>query len=288
MTSPEALPEIGCAAKLDGMVVNYHDRGSGRPVLLVHGSGPGVTAWANWRLAIPELSRMARVIAPDMAGFGYTSMQSPSVVDKALWVRQLVALLDHLELEQVSVVGNSFGGGLALALADAHPTRVNKLVLMGPVGCRFPITAGLERVWGYTPSLEAMRELLGVFVYDKARVNDDLVDMRYRASVREDVQARFASLFPAPRQRWIDMLALDDRRLGAMRKPVLIMQGREDEVIPLAASERLCALLPNARLEVIEQCGHWVQIEHPGRFVQSVAEFLFDVSLQSSKATAQT
>ena len=138
-----------------------------------------------------------RVIAPDMAGFGYTRVAEGVTPDRALWVRQLVDLLDALGLQQVSVVGNSFGGAIALALASEHPQRVRSLVLMGAVGVSFPLSEGLDKVWGYVPSHAAMRELLDVFVYDPSFITDDLVDMRYRASIRDDVQARFAALFPA-------------------------------------------------------------------------------------------
>ncbi|MES2191932.1 MAG: alpha/beta fold hydrolase [Pseudomonadota bacterium] len=274
-TGTPAAPEIGKSMKLNGMVVNYHDVGTGSPVLLIHGSGPGVTAWANWRLTIPELSKHARVIAPDMAGFGYTSVDGTAIPDRAMWLSQLTGLLDGLGLQRVSLVGNSFGGGLALAFAHAFPERVDKLVLMGAVGVSFPISEGLNKVWGYTPSLEAMRELLGIFVYDSSFVSEDLVEMRYRASTRADVQQRFAALFPEPRQQSVDRLALSAEQLSSIRAGTLIIHGRQDKVIPLAVSEKLKALLPESRLEVIEKCGHWVQIEHPQQFTQLVMDFLF-------------
>ncbi len=268
------IPEIGRELITGSITTNYHDQGSGEPVLLIHGSGPGVTAWANWRLTIPRLSQQMRVIAPDMAGFGYTRVGEGVTPDRALWVRQLVDLLDALGLQQVSVVGNSFGGAIALALASEHPQRVRSLVLMGAVGVSFPLSEGLDKVWGYVPSHAAMRELLDVFVYDPSFITDDLVDMRYRASIRDDVQARFAALFPAPRQRGIDAVALPVVQLRAIRQPALLLHGRQDRVIPLAVSHKLQALLPKARLEVIEHCGHWVQIEHPDEFVAHVSAFL--------------
>ena len=127
------------------------------PALLIHGSGPGVSAWANWRLVIPALARDRRVIAPDMVGFGYTDRPEGIQYNMDTWVRQALDLMDALGLEQVDLVGNSFGGALALALTIRAPKRVRRLVLMGSVGVPFPITQGLDAVWGYQPSLEAMR-----------------------------------------------------------------------------------------------------------------------------------
>ena len=72
-------PEIANSINAGGIQTNYHDVGNGKPVLLIHGSGPGVSAWANWRLTIPELAKQYRVIAPDMAGFGFSERQPDPV-----------------------------------------------------------------------------------------------------------------------------------------------------------------------------------------------------------------
>jgi len=179
-----------------------------------------------------------------------------------------------LQLSTVHVIGNSFGGALALHLAHQHPGRVKKLVLMGSVGISFPITDGLEKVWGYEPSLAAMRELLGIFAFDPAHINDDLAQLRYQASVREGVQERFARLFPPPRQQGIEKLALSPQQLAQITAPVALVHGREDRVIPFEVSERLAHILPDAVLHPIDQCGHWVQIEKREAFLSIVRGFL--------------
>jgi 2-hydroxymuconate-semialdehyde hydrolase len=268
------LPEIAHRLTLGDCEVNVHDVGQGQPIVLIHGSGPGVTAWANWRGVIPVLGKQARVIAPDMLGFGYTQCPPDKVLNPAAWVRQLTDLLDALQLPQVHVVGNSFGGAIALALAQRHPERVRRLVLMGAVGVSFPISVGLDKVWGYQPSLEAMRELIGLFAFNQNIATDDLVRMRYEASIRADVQQRFERLFPAPRQRGVDMLALPEDAVRAIQHQTLILHGRDDRVIPLEVSEKLLRLLPHADLHVFGECGHWVQIEKADGFVRLVSDFL--------------
>ncbi len=142
-------PELGKTVVAAGIETNYHDAGSGRPVVLLHGSGPGVTAWANWRLAIPALAARRRVIAPDLVGFGYTARPPGHRYGLDTWTAHAVGLLDALGLDRVDLVGNSFGGALALSLAIRHPRRIRRLVLMGAAGVRFPITEGLDAVWGY-------------------------------------------------------------------------------------------------------------------------------------------
>jgi len=175
-------PEIAGSVIAAGIRTNVHDIGSGHPVLLIHGSGPGVSAWANWRLVMPELAQQARVIAPDMVGFGFTDRPAGQQYDMAAWVAQAVGVLDALGIEKTDLVGNSFGGALALALTIRHPQRVRRLVLMGSVGVPFPITKGLDDVWGYEPSFENMRRIMDVFAYDRNLVNDELARLRYGAA----------------------------------------------------------------------------------------------------------
>lgn len=272
--STTASVEIANSIELNGFTLNYHDQGEGEAVLLIHGSGPGVTSWANWRGVIPVLSQDVRIIAPDMLGFGYSTCPADLKLDSDTWVDSLVQLLDALGINQASVVGNSFGGAIALALASKHPERVKNLVLMGAVGLSFPITDGLNKVWGYQPSIEAMRELMEVFAYDHSIINDDLVQMRYQASIRDDVQTRFSQLFPEPRQAGVEMLALPEANLQALPHRTLLIHGRDDQVIPLELSERMVRLIPNAELHVFGKCGHWVQIERASEFTRLLKDFL--------------
>ena len=265
-------PEIGHTVLAAGVATNYLEAGTGAPVVLVHGSGPGVTAYANWRLTIPALAGRLRVLAPDMAGFGFSEKTGRYGLEA--WSEQLVGFLDALGLEQVSLVGNSFGAGLAIAVASAHPERVDRLVLMGAVGVPFPITEGLDRVWGYEPSPANMRSILDVFAHDRTLVNDELAEVRYRASIEPGVQEAFAAMFPAPRQRWVDALATPDDAIRALPHDTLIVHGRDDRVIPLANAYRLLELIERAQLHVFGRCGHWTQIEWAADFNAALLRFL--------------
>lgn len=267
-------PEIGERVRTGTFETNVHDAGRGAPVLLIHGSGPGVSAWANWRLVLPALAERRRVIAPDMVGFGYTDRPAGMRYGMDAWVRQALYLLDAYGFHHIDVVGNSFGGGLALALAIRSPQRVRRLVLMGSVGVPFAITPGLDAVWGYQPSLDNMRALLDVFAHDRSLVNDELARLRYEASVRPGVHESYAEMFPAPRQRWVDAMASAEADIRALPHETLVIHGREDQVIPLSNSLTLAQWIPNAQLHVFGHCGHWTQIEHNARFNRLVGDFL--------------
>ena len=267
-------PEIGLSAEAAGITTNYLTAGDGKPVLLLHGSGPGVTAYANWRLTIPALSQHLRVIAPDLVGFGFTERPEGVSYDMDTWVGQAIGLLDALDIERAHLVGNSFGGALALALASRHPDRVERLVLMGSVGVPFEITDGLDRVWGYEPSIAQMRELLDLFAYSRELVSDELAEVRYRASIQPGFQESFAAMFPAPRQRWVDAMVTPDEDLARLPHPTLVVHGRDDLIIPPANALHLLDTIPDVRLHIFGRCGHWTQIEHADEFNRLVVSFL--------------
>jgi 2-hydroxymuconate-semialdehyde hydrolase len=273
-TNTPPNPEIGKSVRAAGLATNYHDAGAGPPVVLMHGSGPGVTAYANWRMAIPPLAAQNRVLALDVAGFGYTERDPGAVYDMDYWVGHVLGFLDALGLPRVNLIGNSFGGALALALAARHPERVDRVVMMGAAGTHFKLTPGLDAVWGYQPSLENMRRLFDVFVYDKALVTEDLLRSRYQASMRPGSQETYASLFPAPRQRHVDRLATPEDKVRAIDKEVLLIHGRDDLIVPLESSLKLLQMLPRAQLHVFSQCGHWTQVEKTARFCRLVGDFL--------------
>ncbi len=267
-------PELGRRVRTGAFETNVHDVGTGKPVLFIHGSGPGVSAWANWRLALPVLGKQRRVIAPDMVGFGFTDRPAGIAYTMDGWVRQALDLLDALDIGRTDLVGNSFGGALALALAIRAPERVRRLVLMGSVGVPFAIPEGLDAVWGYQPSLDNMRRLLDIFAYDRKLVTDELAQLRYEASIRPGFHESFAAMFPAPRQRWVDAMASREDDIRALPHETLVVHGREDKVIPLANSLTLAQWIPNSQLHVFGHCGHWTQIEHAARFATLIGNFL--------------
>ena len=274
---PDDSPEVGTSIDAGGITTNVHVAGAGPDVLLIHGSGPGVSAWANWRLTIPALAEHFRVIAPDIVGFGFTERPAGIRYDLAQWTRHAVAVMDALGIERCHVVGNSFGGSLALSLAIAHPERVRGLVLMGATGVPFDITPGLDAVWGYQPSVEAMSDLLGIFAYDQSLVGPDLAELRYRASMRQGVQEAFEQMFPAPRQQALDAITHPTEAIAGISSPTLIVHGRDDRVIPVANAFALLDLIDDAQLHVFGRCGHWTQIEHAAGFNDLVTRFLASV-----------
>jgi 2-hydroxymuconate-semialdehyde hydrolase len=269
--------QAGHTIDVDGIPTHYHDAGEGHAVLLLHGSGPGVSAWANWRLVLPALSERLRVIALDQIGFNQTVPPSGVRYGRELWTNHALGLMDELGIETYDVVGNSMGGAIAFSMAAAEPGRIGRIVAMGTMGIAAELPAGLDEVWGYEPSPERMRRLIELFAYDRAIVTDELVQLRYDASVAPGIQEAFSAMFPAPRQRWLDELALARDELEALELPVLLVHGWNDRVVPPASSSLpLMNILPDVRLHAFGQCGHWVMIEQTRPFNALVSRFLAD------------
>ena len=118
-----------------------------------------------------------------------------------------------------------------------------------------------------------MREV-GLFAHDRGLITDELVQMRYESSLEPAVRDSWAAMFPPPRQRWVDDLALSGAELAGIGQPVLMVHGRDDKVVPWRSSAPLLDLLPDVRLHVIAGCGHWTMIEKTADFLAVVEPFL--------------
>lgn len=258
--------------------------GAGKPeaIVFLHGSGPGASAWSNWRLALPVVGTVYDCLAPDLTGFAASEHPPDPPTGMTtwmdLWVRQIVSLLDALGLGSVHLVGNSMGGAIALHLAHRHPGRFKRIALMGPVGVPFPITPRLDIIWGFytRPSVELMTEMISWFAYNPTAFSEDLSEigrMRFEAAMDPQVRRSYQAMFPAPRQRHIDDCILPDHALGQVAHPCLIIHGRDDTIVPLETSLYLLQKLPRVQLHIFGQCSHWTQIEYTDEFHNLLLEF---------------
>jgi len=259
---------VGLSVEAFGLQTNYHRAGAGKPVILLHGSGPGVSAWTNWRRVIPALSDSFDVVAPDMAGFGYSERKAELTYDIKLWVKHLIGLMDALGIERTSLVGNSFGGSLSLAAALRHPERFDKIVLMGTPCDKFMMTPGLRAGWDYQPSLDNMRAVMSLFPADPAIITDELVRERYEASLIPGAQEGLRKLLAKPADEGeTELSGMPEKAVAGIVQPTLILHGREDKVIPVEMGLKLGRAIPNAQFHMFGGCGHWVQAERFDDFI---------------------
>jgi len=257
-----------------GIATAYLEAGTGAPVLMLHGSGPGVSALANWQNNIPTLAQRFRVLAPDIVGFGATERPADIIYSLRTWTDHVWAFLDAHEIDRVAVVGNSLGGRIALQMATDHPDRISRMVLMGAPGVGMVPTDGLKALRAYQPSREAMRDLLrNYFAVDPELITDELVETRYAASIADGAHETYRAMFFDAKHAG-SQLGITEDEVRAIATPTLLVHGREDKVVPLSVSITMLDLLPNADLHVFSRCGHWTQIERGAEFSALVSDFL--------------
>jgi 2-hydroxy-6-oxonona-2,4-dienedioate hydrolase/4,5:9,10-diseco-3-hydroxy-5,9,17-trioxoandrosta-1(10),2-diene-4-oate hydrolase len=261
------------------------EAGAGHPVVLLHGGGPGATGVSNYSRNVDALAQQYRVIVPDLPGYGQSSKdldRSDPFGDLAFAVR---AMLDELDIEKAHLVGNSYGGAAALRLTLDRPERVDRLVLMGPGGIgttRALPTKGLNTLFGYYGGEGPSREKLESFirdylVYDGAAVDDDLIDVRYEASIQPEVVANPPLRRPSGPHALRTLSRMDftrDRRLARVKTPTLVIWGAEDRVNRPSGGATLARTMPDCDLYLAANTGHWVQWERPDLFNKLAVTFL--------------
>jgi pimeloyl-ACP methyl ester carboxylesterase len=257
-----------------GIETNYLEAGYGDPLVMLHGSGPGVSALANWQHNMPTLAQRFHVLAPDIVGFGTTERPEDIVYSLRTWTDHVWAFLDAHDIQRTAIVGNSLGGRIALQMAIDRPDRITKMVLMGTPGVGMTPSEGLAALRAYEPSHDAMRELLrSYFAVDPAMITDDLVKIRYEASIADGAYEAYRAMFFDPRHAGTE-LRITESEVRSIATPTLLIHGREDRVVPVQVSVTMLGLLPNADLHVFSACGHWTQIERADEFSALVTDYL--------------
>lgn len=260
--------------------LHYNDIGEGaETVVMLHGSGPGASGWANFNRNIEPLANAGyRVILMDCPGW---SKSDPIVCTGSrsdLNARALKGLLDGLGLDKVHIIGNSMGGHSAVAFALANPARVGKLVLMGG-GTGGPSqfvpmpTEGIKLLQGLyrEPTIENLKKMMAVFVFDSSSLTEELFQARLdnMLALRDHLENFVKSLAANPKQ-FPDF----GPRLGEVTAPALVIWGRDDRFVPMDVGLRLIWGMPNAELHIFNRCGHWAQWEHADKFNRMVLDFL--------------
>jgi len=270
---------------VDGKPIFVAETGSGPAVVMLHGGGPGASGVSNYSRNIDTLATHFRVIVPDMPGYGRSHKHIDHSDPYGYIANMIRGLLDALDIDTAHLIGNSYGGATALRLALDTPRRVDKLVLMGPVGIgttRAVPTAGIRSLLSYYGGEGPSRDKLAAFirtylVYEGASVPDELIDLRYQASIDPEVvanpPARMPSGLTALRILWRTDFTRDSR-LKQLQTPTLVLWGRDDKVNRPAGGPMLLNTMPNAELVMTSHTGHWMQWERADLFNELVTEFL--------------
>jgi len=260
--------------------IHYNDAGSGDAVIMLHGSGPGASGWSNFHRQVDAfVSAGYRVILPDSPGW---NKSDPIVVESGyrsdINAAAVKGLMDELKIERASLIGNSMGGINTLTFALTYPNRVNKIIIMGGGGVGPSLFSplpleGIKLLRGayVNPSMDSLKRMLDVFVFDPSKLTEELIKGRLANMTEHKLHL----------ENFVKSLTVNpgmspdlSPRLPEIKVPALITWGRDDRFVPLDWGLKMLWALPDAEMHVFSKCGHWAQWEHAEKFNRLVLDFL--------------
>ncbi|KAB8187723.1 alpha/beta fold hydrolase [Microbispora catharanthi] len=267
----------------DQGVLRYHEAGQGPPLLLLHGSGPGVTGWRNYRGNLATFAEHFRCLVLEFPGFGVSDPtgQHPMAAANGAVIR----FLDGLGLQQVDVIGNSMGGIVGTQVALAHPDRIRRLVTIGGMGRNIFSPSpgeGIKLLMEFTeePTRERLIQWLHSMVYDPALVTEELIEERWAPATEPETLAAARRMYgKAAFAAGQKAAAKSDAppywaMLHKLKARTLITWGRDDRVSPVDMALLPMRTIPDVEVHVFPNCGHWVMIEQKAAWESVVLAFL--------------
>lgn len=269
--------------KTDLGVLRYHEAGDGPPLLLLHGSGPGVTGWRNFRGNLGVFAEHFRTFILEFPGFGVSDDFGGHPMLTA--GDAVLRFLDGLGLDEVAVLGNSMGGIVGTQFAIAHPDRVAKLITIGGIGRNLFSPGpgeGINLLMEFTddPTRERLIAWLHSMVFDPAMVTEELIEERWTQATDPETLASARKMYSKAAFEAGAKAALASdatpywAQLHKVTAPTLLTWGRDDRVSPLDMAILPMRSIPRAELHVFPNCGHWAMIEQKTAFESAVLAFL--------------
>jgi triacylglycerol lipase len=252
-----------------GLSIHYWDVGSGPVVVLVHGLG---SRKDDWMPVLEPLAQKYRLLVPDQIGFGKSDKP---LLDYSVqtYVDFLNEFLRQLKVEKANLVGESLGGWISALYAvefsgGAHLVPLDKLVLVDAAGLNVQRDTPIPNL--NPSSLAGMRGVMEAVFYDASWLNDDALGKIFtdKLSVHDGYTVHSIMSNPA-----LGAERLDDK-LASIKTPTLVVWGKQDKLVPLAAGERYAAGIAGAKLASFDKCGHVPPIEKTDEFVAAVTPFL--------------
>jgi pimeloyl-ACP methyl ester carboxylesterase len=266
--------------------IHFNEAGTGHPLILLHGGGPGANGWSNYQSNIHALSKKYRVILPDVPGYGKSDEFTDLEGVTALQTESIKLLMDELGIEKAALCGNSMGGLLTLHFAANYNERISHMLTMGaPLPGALPLTMspagpgpGVKTLIQTfrNPTPENFRLVCESMLFDPAYITDALLQERSKTALASPQHLKnflrlveSGKLLPNPAEGTA-LIA----KLSQVKTPAFIMHGRDDRVVSFEASLRIVSLLQNSQLMIFNRCGHWIQLEQAKIFNTMVDAFL--------------
>jgi pimeloyl-ACP methyl ester carboxylesterase len=263
--------------------IHYHEAGDGPALILIHGSGPGVTGWANFEHNLPVFAPHFRTFIIDLPGYGGSAPVEGNPMQ--ISADAVIRFMDALKLDSAHILGNSLGGIVGSMVAAQHPSRVDRFVTIGGVGyglfTAFP-NEGISLLVEFTedPTRARLVQWLHSMVYDKSIVTDELIERRFKQALEPVTLATSKKMYSRAAMDAITAMtegphaAATFAHLASIQAPTLIAWGRDDRVSSMDRAFVALRMIPNAELHVFPKCGHWAMIERKAEFESVVLGFL--------------
>ncbi|WP_407713723.1 alpha/beta fold hydrolase [Comamonas testosteroni] len=248
--------------QFEGVEVTYYRGGQGKPLLLLHGSGPGASSMGNWNPILPSLLENFEVFAVDLVGFGKSGRKPhPPYFDFAMWVRQAKAMLDLVRPgEKVGVIGHSISAAVALSIASRN-ARIAAVLTTGAMGQRFAPVEQTESVWTGPRDRKQLVTTLSGIIFDANVITEAYLQAREPVVFAPGYADYFDQMFEGDKQHFVDAAILSDELLASIQQPVVLLHGKQDIAFPASTSIELAQKLPHAELMLLDRCSHSVAFE---------------------------
>jgi pimeloyl-ACP methyl ester carboxylesterase len=256
--------------------MHYIEKGTGEPVILIHGFNYDSYTWSS---NIDPLAEKHKVFAIDLWGFGFSTRQ-PMDYGYPLFAHQVLMFMDSLGIPSASLVGHSMGGGTAITFAGQHPQRVDRLVLVDAAGMpnQLPLKGKFfqlpwvpEFLLGLNTNSVRKSNLLSNWIHNRELLTDEYFEA---ATCFQKVEGTTEILLAILRKNFFNTLEEEIRQLGQADIPTLVIWGRHDNSVPLRCGEEMHRLIKGSRLEVLENAGHLANFDQSDAFNKLVIDFL--------------
>jgi 2-hydroxy-6-oxonona-2,4-dienedioate hydrolase len=277
------LTKEGTSRFLESEKIHYHEAGQGPALILIHGSGPGVTGWANFRGNIGVFAQHYHCFIVDLPGYGGSAPVEGNPMATA--AQAIIRFMDDKKIDKAHIIGNSLGGLVGSIVAAQHPARVNRFVAIGGIGYNiftpFPgegITLLSE--FAENPTRENLVRWLRSMVYDESLITEALIEERMKQALEPNTLASTRALYSKAALNGLKAMnagpnaAASFAHLASIQAPTLLTWGRDDKVSAMDRALVPMRMVPNCELHVFSNCGHWTMIERKAEFENVVLAFL--------------
>ena len=258
--------------KFEGTRVHCYEGGKGRPLLMLHGSGPGAGTASMWSRVLARMARRYHVLAPDLIGFGRSGVKSREpYFDVDMWSRQAQMALDRLAPKgPVGVIGHSLSGYLALRLAGNNE-RIDKVLATGAMGARYRKNDAIKFAWTMPVNEDGLRELYRIVSTSPPAATEPFVVDRFNLINTPSYRDYFTRMFKGDVQRYMNQASLTKAELARIKQQVVLLYGAQDRPVPFAeAAVPLADAIPQADLIRLANCGHTPSLDQPEKFLATV------------------